>query len=189
MSYCVWRNHYQDGFCALGALEGVADDHEILAGTSRLNGFPANAFYQMRDDFPDATTIPDNVYTMIHHVVSDRLRELLTPELGTSRVEMLPVKIKSHGGAFASGKYFVMNALDVVDCIDLDASKAKLNSNDPSQILRVKKLVLKAISGEPAMFRPQSWTRLIFVRDDLAQKLEAAGLTGLAFFETDEFKG
>jgi hypothetical protein len=189
MSYSVWKNEYQDDFCALGALEDVPSDEEILAGGSRSSGFPTGAYYQMRDDFPDNVRVPDNVYTMIHFVVSDRLRQALTPLLGPSRVEMLPVKIKDHQGRFVDGKFFVMNPLDVVDCIDTTASMAKFNALDPTEISRVKRLVLKPISEELTLFRPRHWTRLLFVRDDIAQKLEAAGLTGLSFREMDEFRG
>jgi hypothetical protein len=188
MSHRVWSKQYEEGFCALGALEEVPDDEEILAGRSRAAGFPTGAYYQMRDDYPD-TRVPDNLYTTIHHVISDRLRQLLVPELGASRVEMLPVKIKDHGGGWVEGEYFILNPLDSVDCVDLEASQAKLNDGEPPQIKRVKKLVLKPLSGEPALFRPASWTRLILVRSDIADKLEAAGLSGMSFWECDEFRG
>ncbi len=188
MSLLVWTNAYQEGFCALGALEGVDADEEILRGSSRAADFPSGAFYQMRDEYAD-TRVADSAYAAIHYVVSERLRQVLEPELGKSRVELLPVRIKDQRGTVVDGSWFVMNPLDVVDCIDTQASNAKFNANDPTQILRVKKLVLKPAPDELALFRPAHWTRLMFIRDDLAQKLEAAGLTGLHFWETDEFKG
>lgn len=189
MSYVVWHSMYQDGLCALGALEGVPRDEEILKGISRAEGFPEDAWYEMRADFPKDVQIPDNVYSMIHHVVSERLRKVLEPALGASRVELLPVKIKNHKGRFAPGSFFVMNPLDVIDCIDVAASGGVHNDLDPTQLVSVQQLVLKELPGEPAMFRPVGWTRLILVRSDVVDRLQEADLEGLVFWELDEFRG
>lgn len=178
MSYVVWHSMYQKKRCALGALEGVPRDGEILKG--RL----------LRDaDFPKDVQTPDNLYSMIHHVVSERLRKVLEPALAASRVEFLPVKIKNHEGRFAPGSFFVMNPLDVIDCIDVAASGGEYNDLDRTQLVRVQQLVLSEPPGEPAMFRPVGWTRLILVRSDVVDRLMEADLEGLVFWELDEFRG
>lgn len=189
MSYLIWHNMYEDKFCALGALEGVPADEQIRRGVSRLEGFPGDAFYEMRADYPKNIKVPDNVYTMIHHVVSGRLRAALEPELGTSRVEFLPVKIKNHKGRFTPGEYFVMNPLDVIDAIDAEASGGKYNLLAPTQLMSVKQFVMKSLPDKPVMFRPANWTQIIVIRADVVERLQDANLTGLVFWELEEFKG
>ena len=85
MSVMIWTNAYQEGFCALGALEGVDADEEFLRGISRAANFPSGAFYKMRDDYED-TRVADCACAAIHNVVSERLQKVLEPELGESRV-------------------------------------------------------------------------------------------------------
>lgn len=189
MGYRIWHSRYQEGFCALGALLHVAKDEEILRGMPRAAGFPADAYYEMRADFPRDIQVPDNVYTMIHQVVSTRLWQVLEPSLGRSRVEALPVKIKNHKGRLAKGEFFVLNPIDVIDCIDLGASGAVFNLLDPTQIMQVDRLVLRPLPNDVALFRPQGWTRLLLIREDLAGKLLAAGLTGLVFLDPSRFEG
>lgn len=189
MSYLIWHKTYKDKFCALGALEGVPADEEILRGVSRARDFPGEAYYEMRPDYPKNIKVPDNVYARIHHVVSDRLRTALEPELGASCVEFLPVKIRNHKGRFVAGEYFVMNPLDVIDAVDAEASGGEYNRLDPSQLMSVQSFVLKALPDQPPMFRPANWTRLIVVREDVVAKLRDADLTGLSFWELEEFTG
>jgi hypothetical protein len=189
MSYRIWHTMFQGEFCALGPLEGVLADEEILRGMSRADGFPGDAFYEMRADYPKNIKIPDNLYTAIHHVVSARMRAALEPELNGSNVEFLPVRVKNHKGRFDPGEFFIVNALDVIDAIDVDASGGDLNPLAPTQLMSVDQVVMKPLPGQPALFRPANWTRLIFVRADIVEKLESAGLTGLSFWELDEFTG
>src|SRR6185312_2302321 len=111
MSFHVWHSRYQDGFCALGALENVPHDQDILKGRPRAAGFPDDALYEMRADFPKDIEVPDNLYTMIHFAVSAALWAVLEPLLQASRVEHLPVKIKNHKGRFVPGEYFVLNPI------------------------------------------------------------------------------
>ncbi len=189
MSYLVWRALFQDKFCALGALHGVPSDEEIFSGISRADAFPEDAYYEMLADHPKGIAVPDYVYSMIHYVVSRRLRDALEPELGASRVEFLPVKIKNHKGRFVQGDYFVMNSLDVIDAIDVGASAGEFNPIAPTQLMSVEQIVLKVLPDRPVMFRPANWTRLIIVRRDVAEKLLAAGMTGLIFTELEDYMG
>ncbi len=189
MSWVVWRNRYREGFCALGALENVPRDEEILKGASRAGDFPSAASYAMRADFPKDTKVADNAYTMIHHVVSAPLRALLEPELGKSRVEFLPVRIRDHAGRAVEGAHFVLNPLDVLDAIDVEASNVDYNDLDPTQLCMCEQLVLKPLPDEVTMFRPHNWTRIILVREEIADKLKEAGLSGLAFTSAEDYSG
>jgi hypothetical protein len=190
MSFKVWRNRLQDGFCGLGALQNVPNDQEILAGKSRANGFPSDAYFAMRDDLAKKfKAIPDNVHTMIHDVVSGRLRAVLEPLLDGSRVEFLPVKIHDRAGNVVDGEYFVLNPLDVVDCIDVEASGGKYNELAPTPLMMVARLVLRPIAPNLTLVRPSNWTNRILVRAEIAEQLTAAGLTGLSFSSPEKFRG
>ncbi len=189
MKYFVWDSRYQDGLCALGALENVPKDEQILKGKPRAVGFPPDASYSMRADFPKDVEVPDNVYAAIHYVVSARLRGVLEPMLGSSHVEFLPVTIKNHKGRVVEGEYFVLNPTDVLDAIDVAASSGKLNDLDPTQLCMTRRLVIKPLPDDVTMFRPHNWARLLLVREDLVEKLKASGLKGLVLRDPDKFKG
>ena len=97
--------------------------------------------------------------------------------------------MKNHKGRFVQGGYFVMNSLDVIDAIDVGASAGEFNPIAPTQLMSVEQIVLKVLPDRPVMFRPANWTRLIIVRRDVAEKLLAAGMTGLIFTELEDYMG
>ena len=93
------------------------------------------------------------------------------------------------GPLYGIGAYFVMNPIDVIDAIDAAASGGASNPLSPSQLYRVDKLVLRTLPADCVMFRPASMSQLILVRADVADRLRAAGLSGLSFREPESFKG
>ncbi len=126
---------------------------------------------------------------MIHHVVSAPLRALLEPELGKSRVEFLPVRIRDHKGRAVEGEHFVLNPLDVLDAIDVEASNVDYHDFDPTQLIMCEQLVIKPLPDDVMMFRPHNWTRLILVREEIADKLKESGLSGLSFTAAEDYAG
>lgn len=191
MRYLVLKNDYQEGHCVLGALQNVPRDEDILAGLPRSDGFPDDAYYEMSHELPKDIQVPDSACAMIHFVVSPRLAQALAddPGLGASRIEFLPVKIKNHKGRFVRGIFFVLNPLDIVDAIDIAASGARFNLIEPTEIATVDRLVLRDLADPPAVFRPLHFRRLVLVREDVAGRLLAAGLTGLQFAPPERFRG
>lgn len=183
-AYFLWEREYEEGYCVLGALEKVQKGFQIMRGISRLQGFPEDAYFAMQPDFPKDIQVPDNVYGAVHVVISKKARAVLEP-LTTNRVEFLPVKIKDHKGRTASAEHFVLNPLDICDCIDLNASQVDWNDINPDQIGFCQGLYFKpdSIPKDYTLFRLRHWEENIVVRDDVIGALKGAGLTGLFFVD------
>ncbi len=185
--YKIWSRTWARGFAKLTHLQNVDKDEEILRGASRAASFSPEALYEMDAEHPKDVKLGDSFDTMIHHVASEPFKNVLDAALGSSKVEFLPVKIQNHKKRFADGRFYVVNPLDVIDAIDPVASMATFNKLDPSQIFNMKRAVLKALPADVVVFRPASLTNRIFVREDVAEQLEA--LKNVVFEDPDEFKG
>jgi hypothetical protein len=191
MSFLVWRpGTMKDGICQLRDVQGVEDSFEIDEGVSRLDGWPAGAFAAMDPDFPKDIGLADSLYGAGFVVVSGNARRLLDAQ-GVNHVEFLPIRIVNHKGRKASDDYFIVNPLDVCDCIDLDASGVKWNAIDPESLSGCKKLVLRegVIPPEYKLFRLGSWKNVIVIRRGLADRMLEAKLSGLMFIEPHEYTG
>jgi hypothetical protein len=189
--FLVWRpGTMQDGICKLNGLSGVDDDFEIDDGVSRIQGWPSDAAAAMDPDFPKDIGLADSLYGASFLVVSSKAKAFLDGE-NIGKVEFLPMKIINHKGRVASGDYFVVNPLQIIDCIDQAASVVELDSIDKGMISTCDKLVLResVIPRELKVFRAAFWSGLILIRRETAGRIEAAGLTGMSFIEPDEYTG
>ena len=180
----------EDGVCKLDSLAGVEDDFEIDDGVQRLKGWPADAFAAMDARFPKDIGLADCLYGASFLVISLNAKRFLENE-DVTKVEFLPIKIINHKGRVASEDYFVVNPLEIVDCIDKDASEVELDSIDTGAISGCAQLVLRkeVIPPHFKVFRPAFWSGLILIRRELAQRMTAAGLTGMEFIEPHEYTG
>jgi hypothetical protein len=187
--FVAWGSAPNSRFEELGSLRNVTKVAQLALGASRVKGFPKNAYFDVVRTAREGLMLSDNPITEGHHVVSRRLRDALKPLLGTSKIEFLPVKLKSPGGGwgnraphFHSEKYYLMNPIDLVDVIDAKASGGKFDTKNKTQLVSTSKpLVLGAVDPEATMFRPKNWRRRIFVRADVAAKLEKLGFLQLDF--------
>lgn len=189
--FLVWRpGTMKDGICKLKQLSGVTDSFEIDEGISRIAGWPAEASASMSPRFPKDIGLADSLYGASFLVVSGAVRQFLDGE-AVPRMEYLPLQILNHKGRVASDGYFVVNALAVVDCIDQAASVVEQDSLDPGAFSGCKQLVLReeVIPPELAVLRLQHWPAVVVIRRALADKLNAAGLTGLRFVEPGKYTG
>jgi hypothetical protein len=190
MSFLLWKSKYLEGFCVVTAPAGIDKVYELNQGVSRADGFPADAACEMNSDFPKDIQLSDNLYGAGFAVVSNRLKEELEQQR-VNNVEFLPIKIINHKGRIAAKDYFIVNPLDVCDCIDIDKSGVKWNSIAPDKISRCQSLVLRPdqVPPEFQIFRLKFWPNLIAVRSALADRLTSAGFSGLCFRNTETFKG
>jgi len=193
-NFLVWSEGlYKDGVCKLGSLKGVPDDFEIHDGVSRLAGWPADASAPMHPRFPKDIGFADCLRGTGFRVISAKARQVLEgagvgkPE----KIEYLPIKIINHKGRVEPVEYFIANPLDIVDCIDMEASKAEMDSIDKGMIEDCAQLVLRenVIPAELKVFRLAKWNSTIIVRSTLAESMKAAGLTLLGFMDPLKYKG
>jgi len=187
-NYLVWRPGLKkDGICKLNGLTGVPKSYEIDDGVPRLQGWPPDAAAAMNPDFPKDIGLADSLSGATFLVISGKAKQFIEQE-NAGKIEFLPMKIINHKGRVASEDYFVVNPLDVVDCIDKEASGAEM---DDDMIEGCAQLVLKedAIPKDLKIFRTKFWSGRILIRRDLAQKMTAAGLTCMSFTEPAEYTG
>jgi hypothetical protein len=189
--YLVWRpGTMKDGICKLKGLTGVPKSFQINSGVPRLQGWPAEAAAAMDPNFPKDLGLADSLDGANFLVISGKAKQLIEQETA-GKIEFLPVKIINHKGRVASEDYFVVNPLDVVDCIDKDASSVDLDTLNKDMIDGCAQLVLKenVIPQESKIFRTKFWSGRILIRRELAQKMQKAGLTCMNFIEPAEYTG
>jgi hypothetical protein len=189
-SLLVWLpGRFGKGVCVLTGVLRVNDTWEIDEGISRIASWPGDASAKMSKKFPKDTGLADSVYCP-HIVVSERVKRLLESEQARP-VELLPLQILNHNDKVVATDYFVVNPLEIVDCIDLAASEGKENPLDPGTLYGVARLVLRedAVPRTLSVFRIKHWTNVILIRRELAERMKEAGLTGLNFAEPAEYKG
>ncbi len=160
-----------------------------LAGARLADKWPEDVSFTMSPRYPKDIKLSDNLYGGNYRVVSTRLKEALEPLAGNSNIEFLPVSILNHKERVASKEYFIINPVDVFDCIDQKKAQVVWNAIDESVISSVKELALKkdVIPKDSMVFRPKYMSKTIVVRDQVVDQLSADGLSGLVFVEPSEF--
>ncbi|MCK5626010.1 hypothetical protein KAI11_04065, partial [Candidatus Bathyarchaeota archaeon] len=104
-------------------LKNVEKIYEIQKGISRKNDFPKDACFHMDPGFPKDIGLADHLDNEESClVVSKQLKKFLESKI-TSPIEYLSVTIFNHKNQVASNEYFIVNPLNVVDCINLEESE------------------------------------------------------------------
>jgi len=188
--YVLWRQDSEDVYCVLEQ-PTVDDLWELDEGVSRADRWPDDASCRMSNDFPKQIQLADNLDALGLCVVSQRLKTTLESLTHKNRIEYLPIRIINHKGRVASKDYWILNPLDICDCIDIEKSGVEWNKIDSSTISYCKKLILKP-QGIPAnyvMFRMKYWPSNIVVKRSLVDKASGAGLSGLDSLEIEDYTG
>lgn len=186
----VWHSLAGSKYAGLGGLQGVGDEYEIKRGISRVKNFPKDAHFEMDKRFPRQINLADSIVNLDRMIVaSTPLKEFIEAKRPRA-VEFLPVSIYNHKGRVASGDYFVISPIEVVDCIDKSQSRFKWNAIDPTIMSSCSKLALDldVIDPELLLFRPKHLASFVLTSAALAAEISAKGFTGVHFLRTDEFR-
>jgi len=185
----IWRSTRGEDFCVIKDPE-IAKSSDLTRGITRLKSMEGPARCAMDPAFPKDVRLSDNLYGATMPVISLRLKTFLESAV-KNNVEYLPIELINHKGRVEHSEYFVMHPLEVVDCINQEASGVEWNRIAPDRISRCRGLVLnsEAIPGDYNMFRPKYWGKLILIREDLVEALLKTDLTGLFFRPVAEYKG
>ena len=189
MEFLLWRSDRGDDFCVIKEPE-IEDSWELDDAVPRLEKLSNPVRCRMDPDYPNEIRLSDNLEGGTVPVISNRTKEILETVV-RNRVEYLPAELINHKGRVEPAQYFVLHPLDLVDCIDTEASGVQWNRISPGQISRCKSLVLKpdAIPANFTLFRLKHWGSNIIVREDVTEVLEKADLTGLYFRPAQGYKG
>lgn len=188
--YFFWGADYKEGFCVIQASEGFDEAYLLDSGISLSEKWPSNVRCDMDPEYPKDIKLADNLYGAGSAVISGPIKELLISEQ-VKNVEFLAVTIRNHKGRVASKDYFIMNPLEVVDCIDIEKSGVRWNAIDSDLISSCDHIVLRrdAIPPTCKIFLPKFLPIKIFVHPGLIEKLVDAGFSGLYFTDPLEYIG
>lgn len=110
-----------------------------------------------------------------HIPIFDELAILTLKDLLNDSTEILPIK-------YSEGNYFIINIIDVINCIDYKKSEYK-TFRDGKRIMRfIKYEFIENIVKDKHIFKIiDEPTRRPFVSDEFKRRVEESGLTGFKF--------
>ncbi len=191
MAGLVWRPGVRrEGDCRIRGIEGVDDSFELFYGVSRAAGWPSDACCRMDPEWPKDIALSDSPDGALVVVISGRVRSMLD-ELRVNNCELLPITIRNHKQRVAARDYFIVNPLDICECIDTKRSGAKWNTLNPSVLYGCTALVIRweSVPEHYAIFRLKHWPNVVVVRQRVADTLMAAGFSGLNFIDPIQYTG
>jgi hypothetical protein len=192
-SYQVLKHDIWSGGLKLDELKGFDEDFLLGGGESLLATYPTKVSYSVDAKAVTksgparggaktkaSTQLTDSLRNINGHlVVSARMKALVAP--AELHIEFLPVAIQRY-----RERYFIVNLLEHVPC--LDEKKSKLRK-DGGEVRGITKLVLdtRRIPADRALFQVKDVPALVIVRDDLARVFDEASLTGMERVDLDKY--
>lgn len=163
----------------VGSLQGYDDKWKLNEGIDLAEEFPADAYFEMLEDFPDNTLPTDlarNRDELI--VVSERLKHFVTEHSGTG-LQFLPVAIRDHKGKPLPSAYYIVNPQPALPCFDLKKSKPTYSELYEERIVQMESFEPdpKVCKSLPDVIRPKGIWHLM-ISKSLAKALDGAGMTG-----------
>ena len=167
----------------------VERKYELLQGVPRLETWPESVVLDFSKHRAEGLFLPDTVDNAFGWILVSGACKAALDAVPDDDVEFLPVTIRNHRGRVASDDYWIVNVLRLVEAVDRQRSEFEPDAADPSQIFRIDRLVLdpSVVADGPPLFRLAERPRLVLLRADLAEQVEAAGLTGNVFVPVDEY--
>lgn len=189
MNYTIWDYEVNDRLCSLKAPENIKNAFELCYGISRESDFPSDASFRMNPEFKKATKLTDNVFNNDFLLVASRKLADFFKSENVPSIEYLPVKIFDQKNKLANEEFFIIHQVGTQDCIDLKNSQIDWNLINPDQISAVDALVIDEtkIDKEATLFRAKHLPNKIFIKRDLARKIEDLGITGIRFEEIEDY--
>lgn len=177
------------GVCRLGAIENVPDWAEMQKG-ERQKDFPSDAVFRMSKNFPKDVKLADVLFNMNSFLVaSERFVETLQAANMLTRNDLHPVGILNHKGRREKADYFIVHQYDFPRCVDQKKTVGEKSGVNPNEYDLLETLVLdeKKIDKNLALFRPLEYNQRPFFRRDASELIAKAGMTGIFFFEIDQY--
>ncbi|MBL0696457.1 hypothetical protein JJE73_22695 [Comamonas sp. JC664] len=165
-------------------------DFELFDGISRTSDSSADAYFEMDEDFPDDIRTEDFIVELTSLlVISERTRQALDAT-GMKNNEFLPVTILNHKGRKEKGPFHILHQVMLQDCIDFEKTVCERNALDPDLLSSISQLALdeRRIDPTVSLFRMKHFPYAPMFREDLVEKIRAAGLTGIKFTDPSLFK-
>lgn len=190
MKYMIGQVRIGRGAGRLKMLQGIDKQFRFQQGVPLAEGFPQDASYEMNEKFPNDVMLEDFISnTGVAVVVSPRAKAFFEAEKLKNN-ELLPVSIINLKGRKEPEPYYIVHQTVLQDCINLDKTSFERNAINPEVFYRIKNIMLdeSKIDPEVALFRMRHYPFVAVYREDLVEKIKAAGLTGIKFVSISEFK-
>lgn len=169
--------------------DAIPKQYQLLEGVSRLDGWPDDVVFEFSKDRPEGMNLTDYVENSPQWlIISDRFKAILE-EFHVEEIEYLPVKIKNHKGRMASEHYWIASFLVLTEAVDRESSIFDDDPGSEDGIFSFDKLVLRQdiLKSGPMIFRLKEEPMTVITRQDVVERIEEEGLTGVEFIETDKF--
>ncbi|WP_095961810.1 imm11 family protein [Corallococcus macrosporus] len=181
MAYQVFSINSDPRLAYLEDVSANVPDYMQLTDGVRLKGtIPESTTFTLSEEGGDMLCdfVENTSGTLI---VSTRAREALEAEgITGDDFEYLPVTLKDKRGRALKSRFYIVNPLQKVECMDRERSKFSASART-DEILSVRRLVVRQeqVPAELKLFRLGEWPRVIVIRSDLVQRLQEAQLIGL----------
>jgi hypothetical protein len=118
-------------------------------------------------------------------MVHKELKELIAKHCEGVDIEYLPFTLYDHRKRVASRDYFIINPIGTFDCLDFKASDIKWDTDNPKEIISIRKHVLdrKKVEKAPQLFRMDKDPTEYVVGEDLAGEMYDRDLTNIFWAE------
>ncbi|MBV1909218.1 MAG: hypothetical protein KUG78_07830 [Kangiellaceae bacterium] len=188
MKYYIWKQEFLDEYVMLdGVVRQIKLEHRLTTGELFIERWSPDAYCQYSKDFPQGLVLNDNLIGSLYVIVSNSLKSFLQSNV-TNQLELLPLALVNHKGEKETESYFLVNPLEIYDCIDQQASELdwdrKANVIDFADDLIFDE---RLIPDNVHMFRAKYMTELVFISQELKDLLEKEGFIGLRFVEAEHY--
>jgi len=116
-------------------------------------------------------------------MISSRFKSVLEQH-SSADVEYIPFKLRNHKGRFVPDELFIANVIGIpANCVDLKKTTGDPDPVNKGRYMFIEQLVFdpKKLDAKRDLFRLPIRPQYLVFRDDLKQKIEAAGITGTLF--------
>jgi hypothetical protein len=107
---------------------------------------------------------------------------------GVDNIQIFPASLLDKEGVCVSEEYSIVNILDCIRAVDMDASDVEIHPDFPDEIEFINSLVLdtSAVSNQ-MIFRLAENTQIIVVDEKIKSTIETRGLSGVKFLAPEDY--
>ena len=189
--FVIWGSADVDNALVPHKLEGIEpkDKGKLWFGHDFKDDFPKELRFTADPDYPDDLRLIDHFGNSESvFPISPKLKSFLE-ELRLPNLQFIPVEMLDHKRRVLA-TYYLMHLTVLIDCMDIEKSKATENKLRKGTFSSVKALVLdeKKIPADAKLFRIARLYKAVAVRGDLATQLTEARFEGLKWREVGKYQ-
>lgn len=140
-------------------------------------------------DYPDDALLTDCIGNNESVIpISDKLKNHLE-SINLSGIEYLPVVMLDQNGN-AHANYYILHATNVIDCVDQNKTKLRVNRLTPNMYNKVRdlKILANKIPEGTGIFRIKGVYNGTCVHRSIAEDITQKGFTGVYWKEFEEYR-